>query len=330
MQATDRRTFLAVVCLGFTGVPVSVSAQPVAKVSRIGYLSATSEPAQRANREAFIRALSEHGWVEGRNLTVEYRFANGAFEALSGLAAELARSRVDLIVTTAGSTTALAAKRATDRIPIVFTSGLDPVELGIVSNLARPDGNVTGIGGDLTVIEKRLEALRDVTPKATRYGVLVNPSNRVHPIVVRTLEATAARLKVGLQQIPVRDPAGFDAAWVVIRRDALGGVVMLGDAMFQTHGKRLIALAAEARLPMVVATSQLVREGGLMSFAVDVLSLQRQAAEIVDRILRGAAPSEIPIEEPRKFEMVINLKTAEAIGLTIPQPVLLMADEVLR
>jgi len=125
MQATDRRTFLAVVCLGFTGVPVSVSAQPVAKVSRIGYLSATSEPAQRANREAFIRALSEHGWVEGRNLTVEYRFANGAFEALSGLAAELARSRVDLIVTTAGSTTALAAKRATDRIPIVFTSGLD-------------------------------------------------------------------------------------------------------------------------------------------------------------------------------------------------------------
>ena len=330
MQATDRRTFLAVVCLGFTGVPVSVPAQPVAKVYRIGYLSAASEPAQRASREAFVRALSEHGWVEGRNLTVEYRFANGAVEALPSLAAELARSRVDLIVTTAGSTTALAAKRATDRIPIVFTSGLDPVELGIVSNLARPDGNVTGIGGDLTVIEKRLEALRDVTPKATRYGVLVNPSNRVHPIVVRTLEATAARLKVGLQQIPVRDPGGFDAAWVAIRRDALGGVVMLGDAMFQTHGKRLIALAADARLPMVVATSQLVREGGLMSFAVDVLSLQRQAAEIVDRILRGAVPSEIPIEEPRKFEMVINLKTAEAIGLTIPQPVLLMADEVLR
>jgi putative ABC transport system substrate-binding protein len=330
MQATDRRTFLAVVCLGFTGVPVSVPAQPVAKVYRIGYLSAASEPAQRASREAFFRALSAHGWVEGRNLTVEYRFANGAVEALSSLAAELARSRVDLIVTTAGSTTALAAKRATDRIPIVFTSGLDPVELGIVSNLARPDGNVTGIGGDLTVIEKRLEALRDVTPKATRYGVLVNPNNRVHATTVRTLEAAAARLKIALQQIPVRDPSGFDAAWAVIKRDGLGGVLMLGDAMFQTHGKRLVALAAEARLPMVFATSQLVREGGLMSFAVDVSSLQRQAAEMVDRILRGAVPSEIPIEEPRKFEMVINLKTAEAIGLTIPQSVLLMADEVLR
>jgi len=330
MQATDRRTWLTMFALGCAGFPRAVSAQAVAKVYRIGYLSAASEPAQRASRESFFRALAEHGWVEGRNLAVEYRFANGAVDALSPLAAELARARVDVIVTTAGSTTALAAKRATDRIPIVFTSGGDPVELGIVSNLARPDGNVTGIAGDLTVVEKRLEALRDVTPTAARYGALVNPNNRVHAIVVRTLEATAARLKIALRQIPVRDPSGFDAAWGVIKRDGLGGVLMLGDPMFQTHGKKLVALAAEARLPMVFATSQLVREGGLMSFAVDVLSLQRQAAEMVDRILRGAVPSEIPIEEPRKFEMVINLKTAEAIGLTIPQSVLLMADEVLR
>jgi putative ABC transport system substrate-binding protein len=330
MQATDRRTWLILLALGGAGLPLSAPAQPVAKVYRIGYLSAASEEAQRASRESFLRALAEHGWVEGRNLAVESRFANGVAEALSRLAAELARARVDVIVTTAGSTTALAAKRATDRIPIVFTSGGDPVEIGIVSNLARPDANVTGIGGDLTVVAKRLEALRDVTPKATRYGVLVNPNNRVHATIVRTLEATAARLKIALQPIPVRDPSGFEAAWVVIKRDGLGGVLMLGDAMFQTHGKRLVALAAEARLPMVFATSQLVRDGGLMSFALDVSSLQRQAAEMVDRILRGAVPSEIPIEEPRKFEMVINLKTAEAIGLTIPQSVLLMADEVLR
>jgi putative ABC transport system substrate-binding protein len=330
MQATDRRTWLILLALGGAGLPLSAPAQPVAKVYRIGYLSAASEEAQRASRESFLRALAEHGWVEGRNLAVEYRFANGVVEALSLLAAELARARVDVIVTTAGSTTALAAKRATDRIPIVFTSGGDPVEIGIVSNLARPDANVTGIGGDLTVVAKRLEALRDVTPKATRYGVLVNPNNRVHATIVRTLEATAGRLKIALQPIPVRDPSGFEAAWVVIKRDGLGGLLMLGDAMFQTHGKRLVALAAEARLPMVFATSQLVRDGGLMSFAVDVSSLQRQAAEMVDRILRGAVPSEIPIEEPRKFEMVINLKTAEAIGLTIPQSVLLMADEVLR
>src|SRR5262245_4370548 len=232
MQATDRRTWLTLLALGCAGFPRATPAQPVAKVYRIGYLSAASEPAQRASRESFLRALAEHGWVEGRNLAVEYRFANGVVDALSPLAVELARARVDVIVTTAGSTTALAAKRATDRIPIVFTSGGDPVELGIVSNLTRPDGNVTGIAGDLTVVEKRLEALRDVTPRATRYGVLVNPANRVHPIVVRTLEVTAARLKVGLQQIPVRDPGGFDAAWVAIRRDALGGVVMLGDALF--------------------------------------------------------------------------------------------------
>ena len=330
MQATDRRTWLILLALGGAGLPLSAPAQPVAKVYRIGYLSAASEEAQRASRELFLRALAQHGWVEGRNLAVESRFANGVVDALSRLAAELARARVDVIVTTAGSTTALAAKRATDRIPIVFTSGGDPVEVGIVSNLARPGGNVTGVAGDLTVLEKRLEALRDVTPKATRYGVLVNPDNRVHATVVRPLEAAAARLKITLKQISVRDPGGFDDAWAVIKRDGLGGVVMLGDAMFQTHGKRLIALAAEARLPMVFATSQLVREGGLMSFAVDVLSLQRQAAEIVDRILRGTLPSEIPIEEPRKFEMVVNLKTADAMGLTIPQAVLLMADEVVR
>lgn len=330
MPAMARRTFLAMLALGVAASLLDANAQTATKTYRLGYLSGASEPAQRASRQAFLQALAEHGWVEGRNLAVESRFANGVVAALSPLANELVRARVDVIVAAAGSSAALAAKRATDRIPIVFTTAADPVEIGIVSSLARPGGNVTGVAGDLTALEKRLEALRDVTPRASRYGVLVNPDNPVHATLVPTLETAAARLKVTLQQIRVRDPSGFNGAWAAIKREGLGGVVMLGDAMFQTHGKRLVALAAEARVPMVFSTRQLVQEGGLMSFAIDVLHLQRQAAEIVDRILRGASPSEIPVEEPRKFEMVVNLKAAEAIGLSIPQAVLLMADEVIR
>lgn len=320
--------------LGLLVAPFPAEPQPPAKQVRIGYLSGESEPTPTSRpftREAFFETLGQHGWAQGTNLSVESRYAAGAVETLPRLASELAASRVDLIVVLGSTPAALAAKRATTTIPVVFTSGTDPVAFGIVESLARPGGNVTGLGTSLTVVQKRLEILREVTPNATRYAFLTNPSNPIHLLSARELAVAASRSRLGLIVVEVTDPPQLDDAFARIRRERTGGVVVLGDPIFGSHMNKVVALAAQARVPISVPSSYYVRHNGaLVSYAVDHVALARRAGALADRILRGALPAEIPVEQATKFELVINMRTAKALGLKLSPSLRLRADEVIE
>jgi putative tryptophan/tyrosine transport system substrate-binding protein len=326
----DRRRFLLTGLGGVVTAPLAAKAQVPAKRARIGYLRGEAEDAEKVFRTAFVEALELHGWVEGKNLQIEVRHADGVNDALPRLAAELVAARVDVIMTVADAPSALAAKRATRAIPIVFTTGADPVQLGLVPSLGRPGGNITGFGAGLTVQQKRLEILHEITPNATQYALLVNPTNPFHPAFAQALEAAARHLKIGLIRVEVLDPSELSNAFTRIKGTRAAGVVVIGDPMFATNMQRIIELALQGRLPSVVSSGFFVRAGALSSFAVDHVDLIRRAAVVVDRILRGAVPADIPVEEARKFEMVLNLKTAKALGLTIPRSLRLRADEVIE
>jgi putative ABC transport system substrate-binding protein len=275
--------------------------------------------------------LKDLGWVEGQNIVIEWRFAGGRAERLPDLAAELVRLRMDLIV--APSTpTALAAKNATKTIPIISVGGVNPVALGLVASLARPGGNITGSTSTVgpEIAGKQLELLKESVPKVARMGVLWNPTTQGSALALREAEIAAGGVGVELQLLEARSLDDFDGAFAAMTTKRAGALLVLGDVMFVTHRIRLADLAAKSRLPAMYGDRQHVEAGGLVSYGAATLELFRRAATYVDKILKGAKPADLPVEQPTKYELVINLKTAKALGLTLPAPLLARADEVVE
>jgi putative ABC transport system substrate-binding protein len=328
----DRRdTVLAL--LAFGAAPFAAEAQP-AKIARIGYLT-TSTAANPHLREAFRQGLRDLGYVEGGNLVIEYRDAEGKIERLPALAAELVALKVDVIFVGGGTRVTLAAMQATKTIPIVFTGVGDPVTSGLVTNLARPGGNVTGLSGlGPELVGKRLEQLTQAVPGVSRVAVLWLPGalgERTDKDMLTGADVAARALGVRLQFVEAtRDPADFDRAFSDMTSARAGALTVLPSNRFLREHKRLVDLAAKNRLPAVYTAREFVDAGGLMSYGANEPDLFRRAATYVDKILKGAKPGDLPVEQPTKFELVINLKTAKALGLTIPQSVLARADEVIQ
>jgi putative ABC transport system substrate-binding protein len=328
----DRRTFLAGTGAVFLAAPLAAAAQQTGKVPRIGWLG-TSAAVSPHLREAFLQGLRDLGYVEGRTVVIEWRYAEEKFERLPALAAELVTLKVDVIVT--GSTpTAVAAKQATRTLPIVFAAVADPVTSGLVTSLAQPSGNVTGLsplGSEL--VGKRLEHLKQVVPGVARVAVLWQPSakpERAEKDQLKEADIAARALGVRVQFVEARGPADFDRAFSDITRARADALTVLGSNMFTNERKRLVDLAAKNRLPAVYPFREFVDAGGLMSYGASIADLFRRAATYVDKILKGAKPGDLPVEQPTKFELVINLKTAKALGLTIPPSLLGRADEVIQ
>ena len=302
--------------------------QQPGKVPRIGFLRrAAPEP---ADFEAFRQGLRDLGYFEGKNIITEQRYAHGLADRLPGLAAELVGLKVDILVVD-GTATAAAAKSATTTIPIVFTLAGDPVATGLVASLARPGGNLTGLSQIAPELSgKRLELLKEAASKVSRVAVLRNPDNPATGVQLKETEAAARAIGLQLRVFELREPKELDNAFssmVGARADAL---VQLTDGMFFTQRVRIVELAAKGRLPAIYEAREFVEAGGLMSYGVSFIALYRRAATYVDKILKGAKPADVPVEQPTKFELVINLKTAKQIGLTIPPNVLARADRVIR
>ncbi len=327
----DRRAFISGITLGLLAAPLGVEAQQPGKVYRIGYLVPSSATPVSNVTEAFREGLRELGWVEGQNIVIEYRFAEGRFDRLPDLAAELVRLKMDVIVAYA-TPTAVAAKNATATIPIVMFGGGDPVGLGLIASLARPGGNVTGLSYSvgMETFGKSLELLKAAVPKVRRVAVLSNPANQAHALAISTLKVAAQSLGLQLQLLEARGPDEFDGAFTAMAKEHAGAVLVASDLLFLLHRARLADLTAKNRLPSMHGLQEMVEAGGLMSYGPNVAYYIRHAAIYVDKILKGAKPDDIPVEQPSKFELVINLKTAKALGLTIPPSLLQRADHVIE
>jgi putative ABC transport system substrate-binding protein len=317
--------------LGLLVMPLATDAQQPAKVPRIGWLMGAHRESAEHLVQAFLRGLRDLGWVEGENIVIEWRSAEGKFERLPHLAAELVRLRVDVIVA-ASPPTAVAAKSATSTIPIVMVVGGEPVELGLVPSLARPGGNITGLAFSTgpEIVGKQLQLLNEAVPKATRVAVLWNPTHPAHPPRLRVAEVAAQALGVQLRPVAARGPEEFDSAFSAMGRERASALLVLADAMFFQHRTRLAQLAVRSRLSSMYGVKEHVEAGGLMAYGASVSDLFRRAATYVDKILKGAKPGDIPVEQPTRFELIINLRTAKALGLTIPQSILYRADELIR
>jgi putative ABC transport system substrate-binding protein len=326
----ERRTFMTLVSGGLLAAPLAAEAQPAGRVYRVGVLLAAPVSAVGANVQAFRQGLRELGYVEGQNLTLELRGMTTAESRMDHLAADLVRSKTDVLVTWTTPAT-LAAKRATNTVPIVMVSVGDPVGAKLVASLSRPGGNVTGITSvSLELTGKQLQLLTDLRPGATRIAVLRNSTNPSAALIWRETQTAARALGVQLQLVDVRDPRELEAAFAAMGRERPPGLLVLADAMFLAERSRIAELAQKARLPTAFARSENVEAGGLVSYGPKLTEQFRQAAVYVDKILKGAKPADLPVERPTKFELVINLKTAKALGLTIPQSLLLRADEVIQ
>jgi ABC-type uncharacterized transport system substrate-binding protein len=327
----DRRAFLAGTGAVLLAAPLAAEAQQAAKAPRIGWLGDKPAAGPRL-REAFLQGLRDLGYVEGRNLVMEYRFAEGKPERLPALAAELVALKVDVIMAP-GTPAALAAKQATRTTPIVFVAA-DPVTSGLVTSLARPGGNLTGLSAFAPeLVGKCLEQLKQAVPGVTRVAVLWQPGGlgeRTEKDMLKEAEVAARALGVRLQVLEARGPADFDRAFSDMTRARTGALTVLGSTMFTNERRRLVDLAAKHRLPAVYPWKEFVDAGGLMSYGPNVADLYRRAATYVDKILKGTKPADLPVEQPTKFELVINLKTAKALGLTIPPSLLGRADEVIE
>jgi putative ABC transport system substrate-binding protein len=329
----DRRAFLAALARGLLAAPLAAGAQQAAKIARIGYLSGSLAAGPHLP-EAFRQGLRDLGYVEGRNVVIEYRDAEGKPERLPALAAELVALKVDVIFAP-GTPHALAAKQATRTLPIIFAGvPADPVASGLVTSLARPGGNITGLSAlTLELVGKRLELLTQAVPGVTRVAVLWQPGGqgeRTGKDMLKEAEVAGRALGVRLQFVEARGPADFDRAFSDMTRARAGGLTVLGSTLFVTERRRLVDLAAKNRLPVVYQWREGVDAGGLMAYGPSVPDLFRRAATYVDKILKGAKPGDLPVEQPTKFELVINLKTAKALGLTIPQSLLQRADQVME
>ena len=328
----DRRAFLAGMAGGLLAAPVAAEAQQPGKLIRIGVLSPFAAPAGPSSAvDAFRDALRELGYVEGKNLALEYRYAGGKYEQLPILAAELVRLRVDVIFTSWGTPSALAAKNATQTIPVVFTGIGDAIGVGLVPSLSHPGANVTGLTLiSVDTVGKQLELLKEAVPKMTRVAVFSNPSNPVYGPVLQDIERMGRTLGVQIQRLGVRDRSEFERAFADLTKERAGGMVVLRDAVFILNQAQFLELAAKHRLPAMYGLREFVDAGGLMSFGPNFSDMYRRSAFYVDKILKGRKPGDLPVEQATKFELVINLKTAKALGLTIPQLLLLRADQVIE
>ena len=318
---------ISTLVLGLLTGPLPAEAQRPSKVPRIGYLSRDSAEGHKSLLAAFQQGLRELGYVDGQNITFEYRYAEGKRHRRSALAVELVRLKVDIIVTGGGGVA--AAKNATSTIPIVMTFSADPVRRGYVASLAHPGGNVTGLSdfhGDL--VSKRLELLKEIVPTATRVGVLFRQSSSGSRRMLKDIQAVAPALGMTVLPLAVEGADDFDRAFATIRTERPGGLIQ--SVALGRHRRRIVELAAKSRLPAIYTQDQWVAAGGLMSYGSSWPDLFRRAATYVDKILKGAQPADLPVEQPTKFELVINLKTAKALGLTIPPAVLLQATEVIK
>ena len=325
----NRRTFLCGLTLGTLSAPLADAQQP-AKVPRIGYLTAVSFSAVAANIEAFRQGLRELGYVEGRNIIIEYRAAEGKLDRLPALAAELVRLKVDLIVS-GGPTVTRPAKEATGTIPIVMTFDSDPVGNGTIASLARPGGNITGLSALAPELSgKQLELLKETVPRLSRVAVLGVSTQPGYAQVTKEMELAAGALRVKLQYLDVltyKDIESIFRAATKGRADA--AVVLMSTGTF-THQTEIAHLAAKYRLPAIFSGREPVEAGGLMCYGVSLLDLYRRSAIYVDKILKGAKPADLPVDQPTKFEFIVNLKTAKQIDLTIPPNVLARADQVIQ
>src|SRR5438034_5088791 len=329
----SRRAFLGTMAGALLTAPLAAEAQQSGKVFRIGILANVwaTDPRVEPLWQAFIQGLQELGYVEGQNITIEHRSSEGRYERLPALAAELVRLKVDVIVVPA-SQNALAAKEATRTIPIVMASAADPVAEGLVASLARPGGNITGLMGNAgpEIAGKRLELLKEAVPKVSRVALLSNPTNPASAPALGATRAAARSLRLQLQMLEARAPDEIERAFAAMTREHADALVVVTDAMFILQRRRIAAFAAKHRLPTMSGWREDVEIGSLMSYAASGRDNFRRAATYVDKILKGAKPGDLPVEQPTKFELVINLKTAKVLGLTIPQSVLGRADEVIQ
>jgi len=313
-------------------VSAIAQAQQPKKVSRIGYLSNTYPAREFAQAEAIRVALRELGYIEGQNIALEYRYAEGKRDRAPELAAELVRLKVDIILVAGGLTWIRAAKNATKTIPIIMTgAGSDPVEAGLIDSLARPGGNLTGITqGSHELGGKRLELLKDAVPKLARVAVLYQPSPSDVRELKEVLPAAARALGLSLQPWEVRGADGFEKVFAALNKQRPDGLYMLAGRLMSRIQKQIIGFTLKSRLPSIYTSRELVDAGGLMYYGSDQAERYRRVAYYIDRILKGAKPADLPVEQPTKFELVINLKTAKQIGLTIPQWTLMKADRVIQ
>jgi putative ABC transport system substrate-binding protein len=328
----ERRTFLAGTGAVLLAAPLAAEAQQAANTPRIGFLSPSSLSDPRTSRyfQALRQGLREQGYVEGQNIGIEPRWAEGKYDRLPSLAAELVRLKIAVIVTYGGVATQ-AAQQATTTIPIVMAVVQEPVSTGLVASLARPGGNITGMSSmSPELVGKELEILKEVLPKVSRVALLGNPAQIGHAPQVRQAQDTARALGVGLQLLEAGDSSEIDKAFAAITKERAGAVIVLPDSLLLDHRIRIADLAARRRLPLMAALADHAEAGGLMAYGPSVADMFRHAAIYVDKILKGAKPADLPIEQPTKFELVINLKTAKALGLTIPRSLLGRADEVIQ
>ena len=327
-----KRIVIVLFCLLPTVLPLTVSltgAQEVGKVYRIGYLSNRGPRVERNFLPAFQEGLRELGYVEGKNIVVEYRWAKLKLEHLPALAAELLRHKVELIVT-GGGAAAGAAQQASKTIPIVMAEATSPVARGLVQSLARPGGNTTGLSlRPPEVFGKWLELLREIVPNLSRAAVLWNPKGPASRLGWKAIQSPARKLGVQLHSMKVRNPNDLDKAFQDAIREGAEGLVSTPGVMRGSR-KRIVEFAAKSRLPAIYPSPHWVKTGGLMGYGARISDLYRRAATYVDKILKGAKPGDLPVEQPRKFDLVINLKTAKEIGITIPPEMLYRADKVIR
>ena len=329
----DRRAFLALAGGSLLAAPRDLQAQPADGSVRVGWLGTSRTAGDPRIREAFVQAMRELGYVEGRTLRVEYRYSDGKPERFPSLAAELVALKVDLIVTASGTAAALAARQATSTLPIVFHAVGDPVAEGLVQSLARPGGNVTGLSAVAPeLLGKSVELLKQAVPPLKHLALLLKPDampDEARKERVGIAETTAGALGMRLLVVEARSPDDFDRAFAEMTRTQVAGLIVLGTPVFDAARRRLVELAARSRLPAIYSWRLYVEAGGLISYGPDLRDLARRAATYVDKILKGAKPGDLPVEQPTKFELVINLKTAKPLGLRIPPSLLGRADEVL-
>jgi putative ABC transport system substrate-binding protein len=325
----ERRSFIALVSGGLLAAPRAAAAQPAGKVPRIGYLASSTPTVGAGLLKAFTDGLQEHSWTEGKNIAIEFRWESPG-KTLDSNAAELAHLPLDVIVAV-NTPAALAMKRTGTMLPVVFATVSEPVVTGLVGSLARPGNNFTGLTTiNRELMSKRLEVLKQTVPGLARIGYLANPGYAVHQVQLGEMNATARGLGLTLQLAEARTPSEFEGAFARMTTAQVGALIVQQDELFRDHRLAIVELARRRRWPDMYVFSLYPRSGGLMSYGANAEDLYRRSAGYVDRILKGAKPSELPVERPSKFELVINLKTAKALGLTIPQSLLLQADQLIE
>jgi len=321
---------ISTLALGLLAGPLPAEAQQTNKVYRIGFLSSRSTEQERGLLGAFQQGLRELGYVTGKNIVIEQRYAKGKRDRVPALAAELVRLKVDIIVTHGGRSVR-AAKKASNTIPIVMTYQADPVGTGLVASLARPGGTITGLSdyhGDM--FPKRLELLKEVVPSASRVAVLLNYSATTTRIILKDLQAVAPAFGVTVLPLEIKSLDDVDRAFTTIKKERVGGFLQSVGIGGERKRRRIVDLAARSQIPAVYTRGRWVSAGGLMSYGSNLLDLYRRAATYVDKILKGAKPADLPVEQPTKFELLINLKTAKALGVTIPPEVMIQATKVIK